>query len=69
MVVTGEVSGHFSESLVIVSDFYKKELDTELDKIVRLIEPVLILVMGMVIGLVIIGLMYPIMNTISSISN
>ena len=68
MIESGEASGHFVESLNMVSDFYKKELDNELEKFLRLIEPMLILIMGVVIGTVMIGLMYPIMNTISNIS-
>lgn len=68
MIKSGEESGRFSETLDNVSNFYKKELDHEVDKMLKLLEPCMILFMGILIGFVIIGLMTPIMSTISNIT-
>ena len=68
MLKSGEESGNFDSSLVAVSMYYREELDKEIDRIIKLIEPVMILIMGFVIGIAMISLIYPMVSVISTIS-
>lgn len=68
MLKSGEESGNFDSSLIAVSMYYREELDKEIDRIIKLIEPVMILIMGFVIGIAMVSLIYPMVSVISTIS-
>lgn len=60
MVAVGEESGHLDESLLEVAAFYQRELDRDLRLINTLLEPVLILLVGTVVGFIIFAMLLPI---------
>lgn len=66
---SGEKSGEFDASLKTVTEFYEQELELEIDKILRLIEPIVIAVIGIIISVIIIGILIPILDSVSTISN
>lgn len=68
MLETGEEGGDFVENLGYVASYFQEELDRELENMVKLIEPMLILVMGVVIAFVLLGILSPIYDLIGSIS-
>lgn len=68
MMLAGEESGSFDESLAAISDYYESELDIELENLSKLIEPVMLLVMGIMIGSVLISILSPMFEILSSIS-
>ena len=59
MVSVGEESGSLDEVLEKTAAFYETEADDAIQKMVSILEPVMILVMGGIVGTVIIGIMMP----------
>jgi hypothetical protein len=59
MVEVGESTGALQEMLNSVADFYDEEIETEVARFITLIEPVLLVIMGVVIALVVLALYMP----------
>ncbi len=57
MVSVGEETGHLDEMLMRTAEYYEKETNNQLKQLVSLVEPALILGMGLIIGVVVIGLL------------
>ncbi len=57
MVSVGEETGRLDEMLMRTAEYYEKETNTQLKQLVSLVEPALILGMGLVVGFVVIGLL------------
>jgi len=57
MVTVGEESGRMDEMLMKVADNYEKDLRNLLKRLISLLEPVLILVMGVVVGGIVISML------------
>ncbi|TRZ65008.1 MAG: type II secretion system F family protein [Spirochaetia bacterium] len=62
MVAIGEGTGRLDIILSKVSDFYTREVNDVLDNLVELIQPALIAVMGVLIGLLFASILIPIYN-------
>ena len=62
MLSVGEKSGKLAEMSEYVSQIYKKKLDDQLDILSQLLEPVLIVVLGGIVGTIIVGLYLPIFD-------
>lgn len=62
MIEVGESSGSLEEMLGDIADFYEDEIETRLTTITSLVEPVLLLVMGLIIGGIVIVMYLPIFN-------
>jgi type IV pilus assembly protein PilC len=60
MVAVGEETGAVDELLIRVADHYDQEIDTTLNGLTALLEPVLILVLGVIVGAVVIAMFLPI---------
>lgn len=60
MINVGEESGALDEILEKTADFYDIEADNAIQKMVSLLEPVMIVVLGGIVGTVIIGIMMPV---------
>jgi type IV pilus assembly protein PilC len=59
MVEVGESTGALQEMLNSVADFFDEEIDTSLGRFVTLVEPVLLVVMGVVIAALLLALYLP----------
>ena len=59
MVEVGESTGALQEMLNSLADFYDEEIETEVSRFITLIEPVLLIVMGVVIAIVVLALYLP----------
>jgi type IV pilus assembly protein PilC len=59
MVEVGESTGALQEMLNSLADFYDEEIETEVSRFITLIEPVLLIVMGIVIAVVVLALYMP----------
>jgi type IV pilus assembly protein PilC len=64
MVVVGEKTGALESSLKNVVDFYQKDVDRSLDDFIKLLEPLLIIFLGLIVG----GLMAAVLIPIYSFS-
>ncbi|MDD3156046.1 MAG: type II secretion system F family protein [Candidatus Pacebacteria bacterium] len=59
LLAIGEKAGHIDEILFTLSDFYEKEIEAALKSLVALIEPIMLILMGGVIGGVAIAVILP----------
>lgn len=62
LTATGERSGRVDELLGKAADFYLKEIKITVDSLATIIEPVLIVGLGGVVGSILIALYFPIFN-------
>ena len=60
MVEVGEQTGALQEMLNSLAEFYDEDVETEVSRFITLVEPVLLIVMGVVIALVVLALYMPI---------
>lgn len=67
MIKVGEESGKFGYVLNTMSKFYTREVTNEVDTIVGLIEPAMIVVLGIGVGVLLTAVLVPIYNIASSI--
>jgi type IV pilus assembly protein PilC len=62
MVEVGEQTGALQEMLNSLADFYDEEIETNLDRFVTLVEPILLIIMGVVIAGLLLALYMPLFN-------
>ena len=62
MVEVGEATGALREMLTSVADFFDEQIETRLGRFVTVIEPVLLIVMGLVIAALLIALYLPLLQ-------
>ncbi len=67
MIRVGEQSGDLEKSLVNVSYFYKREVDESIDKLQSMIEPVMTGTMGFLIAWIMVAVMGPVYDLMSTI--
>lgn len=67
MINVGEKTGNLSELLNDIADFYEEEVDNTLKEITTLIEPALLIFMGIGIGGIAISIIVPIYQLISKV--
>ena len=60
MVTTGEETGNLPRVLARVADYYERELAKKLASFSRMVEPIMLIVMGGVVGLIVSSLILPI---------
>ncbi len=59
MVAVGEETGQLDDMLLRMSDFYDAEVDTAVESIMSMIEPMIMSVLGVVIGYLVIAMFLP----------
>jgi general secretion pathway protein F len=62
MVAVGEKSGELEKMLLRVSDSMDRTVDTRITALMSLLEPVIILIMGAIVGVIVIAIMLPILQ-------
>jgi type IV pilus assembly protein PilC len=67
MVEVGESTGALQEMLNSLADFYDEEIDTNLGRFVTLVEPILLVIMGLVIASLLLALYLPLFNLSSAL--
>jgi general secretion pathway protein F len=67
MLRVGERSGNMGEMMERVAAFYDEELSRRVDLLVRLIEPMLMSAIGIVIGVIVVLMYFPIFELAGSI--
>ncbi len=69
MIRSGEDSGSMSEVLRDVSDYYARELKTVIKAVTSMIEPIMIVVMGVLVGFIAMSIILPIFKMSSVVMN
>ncbi|MDH2997839.1 fimbrial protein [Pasteurellaceae bacterium LFhippo2] len=62
MISIGEQSGNLAKMLEHISDIYQQKLDYQVDMLSQLLEPALMLIMGIIVGTIMVGLYLPIFD-------
>jgi len=68
MVEVGESTGALQEMLNSLADFYDEEIDTNLGRFITIVEPALLVIMGIVIAGLLLSLYLPLFNLSSALS-
>lgn len=68
MIKVGEATGALEEMLTNVAEFYDESIDASLQKLITLIEPVILIVMGGVIATILLSIYLPMFTIISNIN-
>lgn len=69
MLAVGEETGKTDTVLLKVADFYEEEVDVVLDSLSSIIEPIMILIMGSMVGLIAASVMGPIASIAQNIKS
>jgi type IV pilus assembly protein PilC len=67
LLAIGEKAGHIDEILYTLSMFYEKEIDSSLKALVALIEPIMLVLMGGVIGVIAVSVILPMYQMLGSL--
>ncbi len=67
MVAVGEESGQLEQMLEKIADFYDAEVDAKIKALTSLIEPIMICVVGIVVGFIVISMYLPIFSLYENI--
>jgi general secretion pathway protein F len=62
MTAVGERAGQLEQMLSRVADAYESEIDTKLSRFIALLEPLMLLGMGLVVAFIVISILQPIMD-------
>ena len=67
MIQVGETTGGLGQSLTNVSDFYSRDVTDLIDKIQSMIEPFMTVFMGLILGWIMLAVLGPIYDVISTV--
>jgi type IV pilus assembly protein PilC len=67
MLRVGEGTGELDKALMNVSYFYNRDVKESIEKVQSMIEPVMTMVVGILLGWVMLSVLGPIYDTISKI--
>ena len=62
MIAVGERSGQLEGMLETVADAYENEVDLRLGRLTALLEPLMILIMGVIVGFIVFSILMPILD-------
>ncbi len=68
MIDVGEETGELDKMLLKVADTYDEEVDVAVASLVSLLEPIMVVVLGGIVGFIVIALFMPLVQLISSVS-
>jgi type IV pilus assembly protein PilC len=66
MVAIGEATGGIDEMLNKVADFYEGEVDTAVENLMAALEPIIVVFLGTIIGVIVIAMYLPIFKLAST---
>jgi len=67
MVAIGEETGSLDNMLSKVADFYESEVDATLASLTAMLEPLLIVTLGVIVGFIVISMFMPLVSAISQL--
>ncbi len=69
MVAIGEETGSLDAMLSKIADFYESEVDSTLAGLTAALEPIMIVVLGFIVGFIVISMFMPLMHAISGLQS
>ncbi|MCH8979129.1 MAG: type II secretion system F family protein [Armatimonadetes bacterium] len=69
MIGVGEESGSLDFMLQKIADFYESEVDATLQSLTAALEPILIVLLGFVVGFIVVAMFAPLLKVISTLSD
>ena len=67
MVRVGEETGELEKMLTKVADFYEDEVDASIQSLTSIIEPLLMIMVGMIVGVIVIAMYLPMFKILTLI--
>jgi type IV pilus assembly protein PilC len=67
MVGVGEETGNLDGMLAKVADFYEDEVDASIQSLTSIIEPLLMIMVGVVVGIIVIAMYLPMFRILTLI--
>ncbi len=68
MIDVGEETGDLDKMLMKIADNYDEEVETLVDGLVSLLEPVMVVVLGGIVGFIVVALFLPLVTLINTVS-
>jgi len=68
MITIGEETGSLDQMLSKVADFYEGEVDATLQSLTAALEPLMIVMLGGIVGFIVISMFLPLIHAVSSLS-
>ena len=68
MVDVGEETGALDSMLYKVADVYDEEVSVLVDALVSLLEPIMVVVLGLIVGFIVIALFLPLIKLMNDLS-
>lgn len=62
MVSVGEEAGNIAELLGRTGDYFQQELDAAIESVMSLLEPVMMVIVGIIVGLFVMGILLPVLG-------
>jgi len=69
MIAVGEETGGLDDMLLKIADFYEEEVDVAVSGLTSTIEPLMIVVLGIVVGGMVIAMYLPIFNVVGAVGS
>ena len=66
MIAIGEKTGRLEELLGRISDFYTQEIDTMIGSLIELVQPILMIIIGLLVGGLFASILVPIYNLVQT---
>ena len=68
MIKVGEATGSLDEMLTSVSDYFDEKIETRIQRLLSLVEPAMLIIMGLLIGLLLVSIYLPMFGALSQVS-
>jgi len=68
MIAIGEETGQLDSMLEKVADFYEREVDAAVESLTAALEPVMIVLLGAIVGFIVIAMFLPLVGIIGNLS-
>jgi type IV pilus assembly protein PilC len=67
MIDVGEETGELDKMLMKVADNYDDEVDTLVASLVSLLEPIMVVALGLIVGFIVVALFLPLVSLIQAV--
>src|SRR5262249_58968261 len=67
MIAVGEQTGGLDEMLSKIADFYDEEVDAAVGTLLSLMEPIMIVVLGVIVGGMVVAMYLPIFDMVNAV--